>query len=150
MRKQTQKWSPGVTEVVAGSRAPHTILPWLSRSHELRKQQVCCWEFLTGSLESVSSLHIPCPPPSPVLEAEPGLLLLLPGGRESWLPLSVSSPPPPPTHTSQKHLQEWMEAVAGRWGLGKRLLWAGLWGGGRQGCETCLGVVLKQNPKSGL
>ena len=106
--------------MVAGGRAPHITLPWLRGRHELRKRQVCCWGFLTGSLESVSSLHIPCPPPSPVSEAKPGLLLLPSGagkvGFLSWFPLPATH-----THTSQKHLQEWMEAVAGRWGLGKRI-----------------------------
>ena len=118
MRKQTQKGLLGSQRwwLVAGpGRAPHTTLPWLSGRHELRKGQVCCWGFLTGSMESASSLHIPCPPPSPVSGAKPGLYCC--PWRSGGLVSSLGSPHN--THTSQKHLQEWTEAVAGRWAWGR-------------------------------
>lgn len=103
MRKQTQKGLLGSQRwwLVAGpGRAPHTTLPWLSGRHELRKGQVCCWGFLTGPMESVSSLHIPCPPPSPVSGAKPGLYCC------SWRAggLVSSLGPRPPTHTPPRSI----------------------------------------------
>lgn len=103
MRKQTQKGLLGSQRwwLVAGpGRAPHTTLPWLSGRHELRKGQVCCWGFLTGSMESASSLHIPCPPPSPV-SGENQVFTAALGEREGWFLLSV---PAPHTHTPPRSI----------------------------------------------
>ena len=69
---------------------------------------------------------------------------------------SLGSPSRPHTHTPPRSIfrsgwRLWPDGRAwGRESGQQRLLWAGLWGGGRRGCETYLGVVLKQNPKSGL
>lgn len=120
MRKQTQKGLLGSQRwwLVAGpGRAPHTTLPWLSGRHELRKGQVCCWGFLTGPMESVSSLHIPCPPPSPV-SGENQVFTAALGEREGWFLLSVPAPP----HTPLPEASSGVDGGCG-WtlGLGKRI-----------------------------
>lgn len=96
-------------------RASHSTSPWLSGRHELRKGQVC-WGFLTGPTESASSLHSPCPPPSPASGTDPGLYCC--PWQAGWLVSSLGSPP----HT---HLPEASSGVDGGcgWtlGSGKRI-----------------------------